>query len=190
MRRMGPYLRSHHPSCTPFRADVIIANGKRYCIACFVGYPFLAAAFLPAVLLLDEWPGPWWAWAVAGLAVALPQALSFAGRVPSWRVQVAVKAALGTGFGLFMAAVLHAPWPLWARLLGLVLAMIGLNALWLLRFHRLERTCQSCPQVGLRPRCEGLRDLDDRVGAIVRLPQPSWVPVPTPESPAVPPRRP
>lgn len=178
-RAMGPFRRSHHPACGPFRADVLRVRGKAYCIACWVGYPALAAAAIAALALGRTLDAPWWAWGAAGLVLALPQALSFAGKVPSPVAQVAVKLALGAGFGLVLASALLAPVPWWARLLGALLTMSALNTLWLLRFHRLERTCQACPQVGLRPRCEGLRDLDDRVGAIVRLPRASatWEPV-------------
>lgn len=170
LRRMGPYRRSHHPLCGPFRADVFVAGGKRYCIACYVGYPVLAATVLLGLLAGGAWGLPWWAWAVGGLAVASPQALSFAGRVSSAKVQVTVKAALGLGFGAFIVGMLTVPAPLVVRLLLLLASLSALNALWLFRFHRLERTCQACPQNTLRPRCEGLRELDDRVGHLVRLP--------------------
>ena len=178
LRAMGPYRRSHHPLCGPFRADVFVVKGRRYCIACFVGYPVLVLTALAGVALFGSVRAAtgavWWAWVVAGLVAALPQALSFAGRVPDWRAQVAVKVALGLGFGLVVAGLLSAPWPLAARLAALVAALVALNALWLLRFHRLERTCQACPQVGLRPRCEGLAELDDRVGHLLRLPRGGW----------------
>lgn len=170
VRRMGPYRRSHHPLCGPFRPDVLVVGGRRYCIACYVGYPVLAAALVAGLLAFDAVGAPWYAWCVAGLLAAFPQALSFAGRVPDWRAQVAVKAALGLGFGAFCAGVLSAPWLLAARIAALLLALMALNSLWLFRFHRLERTCQACPQNALRPRCEGLRELDDRVGHLVRLP--------------------
>ena len=171
-RRMGPYRRSHHPLCGPFRPDVLLVGGKRYCIACYVGYPALALALIAGLLLIPRLGLPWWAWAAGGLLVALPQGLSFAGRIRSWKVQVAVKAALGLGFGTFMAAMLRAPWPLAVRILALFAALAALNSLWLFRFHRLERTCQACPQNGLRPRCEGLRELDERVGHLVHMPGP------------------
>lgn len=167
---MGPYRRSHHPLCGPFRADVLVVRGQRYCIACYVGYPVLAAALVAGLAAFDAVGAPWWAWCAAGLVAAAPQALSFAGRVPDWRAQLAVKAALGLGFGTFAAGLLSAPWALWLRLAALLLAMAGLNSLWLFRFHRLERTCQACPQNALRPRCEGLAELDDRVGHLLVLP--------------------
>lgn len=174
---MGPYRRSHHPLCGPFRADVLVVRGRRYCVACYVGYPALALSLGAGLLLVPATGVPWWAWSLGGLAVAAPQAASFAGRVRSWRWQVAVKLALGAGFGAVLAGLLSAPWPLSGRLLAALAAMSALNALWLFRFHRLERTCRACPQNALRPRCEGLRDLDDRVGHIVRLPQaPATVP--------------
>jgi hypothetical protein len=170
VRRMGPYRRSHHPLCGPFLPDVLVVGGQRYCIACYVGYPVLAFTVLSCLVLAPRLGAPWWAWCAAGLLVASPQAFSFAGRVPSARVQVGVKVALGAGFGAFMAGVLLLPAPLAVRLLLLAASLAGLNSLWLFRFHRLERTCQACPQNGLRPRCEGLRELDDRVGHLVRLP--------------------
>ena len=170
MLRMGPYRRSHHPLCGPFRPDVFVLRGSRYCIACYVGYPVLALTVLLGLLLAARVGAPWWAWSAAGLLVASPQALSFAGRVPSARVQVAVKVALGAGFGAFIVGILLMPTPLAVRLLLLAASLAALNSLWLFRFHRLERTCQACPQNALRPRCEGLRELDDRVGHLVRLP--------------------
>jgi hypothetical protein len=106
--------------------------------------------------------------------------MSFAGRVPSARAQVAVKVALGAGFGAFIVGLLTAPWPLAVRVVLLLASLSALNSLWLLRFHRLERTCQACPQNALRPRCVGLRDLDDRVGHLVRMPAAAagWVRLP------------
>src|SRR5687768_15016335 len=100
---MGPYRRSHHPLCGPFRPDVLVVRGQRYCIACYVGYPVLALALASVLLAFDAVGAPWWAWALAGLVAASPQALSFAGAVPDWRAQVAVKVALGLGFGAFCA---------------------------------------------------------------------------------------
>jgi hypothetical protein len=172
VRRMGPFLLSHHPSCGPFRADVLRVAGRDWCTACFVGYPALAVAaagawWLRALL-------PWWGWILVGLLVASPQALSFAGRVPSVRVQVAVKLALGAGFGMVLAGLLMLPLAWGWRLAAVVVGMMALQSLWVLRFHRLERTCQSCPQLPLRPRCEGLRELDARVGTALR---PGWVQV-------------
>jgi hypothetical protein len=156
--------------CGPFRADVLVVRGQRYCIACYVGYPVLALSLAAGLLASGPAGAPWWAWCAAGLVAAAPQGLSFAGRVPDWRAQLAVKAALGLGLGAFCAGVLLAPWPLAVRLLLLAASLAALNSLWLLRFHRLERTCRACPQDALRPRCEGLRELDDRVGHLVRLP--------------------
>lgn len=176
VRRMGPYRRSHHPLCGPFRADVLVLRGQRYCIACYVGYPVLALTLVAGLLAFDAVGAPWWAWCAAGLVAASPQAFSFAGKVPDWRAQVAVKVALGVGFGTFAAGLLSAPWALWVRLVALFAALAGLNSLWLFRFHRLESTCQACPQNPLRPRCEGLRELDDRVGHLLAMPGPVQAP--------------
>jgi hypothetical protein len=170
LRRMGPYRRSHHPLCGPFRPDVLVVGGQRYCIACYVGYPILGLTVLAGLLAFHAVGAPWWAWSVAGLLAASPQAMSFTGKVPDWKAQVTVKVALGLGFGAFIAGMLSAPWPLAVRLLLLAASLAALNALWLFRFHRLERTCQACPQNAFRPRCEGLRELDDRVGHLVRMP--------------------
>ena len=176
VRRMGPYRRSHHPLCGPFRSDVFVLGGQRYCIACYVGYPILALTVLAGLLFGGALDLPWWAWAVGGLVIASPQAFSFAGRVPSSRVQVAIKLALGVGFGAFIVGMLTLPAPLAVRIVLLLASLSALNGLWLFRFHRLERTCQACPQNSLRPRCEGLRELDDRVGHLVRLPSAGgWV---------------
>lgn len=168
LARMGPYLLSHHPHCAPFRSDVVVLAGRRWCIACWLGYPLLAAAALLA--WRDPWGWPWAATAAVGLVLALPQGLSFAGRVPTPAAQAAVKACLGIGFGLLLGALLRAPWSLPVRLAVVLAVFTGLQALWVLRLLRLDRTCAACPQRRLRPRCDGLRDLHDRVGGLLSLP--------------------
>jgi hypothetical protein len=168
--RMGPYLLSHHPHCAYFRADVALLRGRRLCIACFVGYPALAAA-AAAVL---AWGGalPWWAWVAGGLVAATPQASSFLGRVPGPRTQVAVKLALGAGFGAVLGGLVQAPWPWPARAAATLATFTLLQSLWLLRLVRLDRTCARCPERAVRPLCSGLADLHRRTGAVLSLPAP------------------
>jgi hypothetical protein len=171
---MGPFLVSHHPHCGPFRPDVLVVGRRRLCTACFVGYPFIAVGWLGAWAASGTVPLAWWAWAAIGLALAAPQGLSFAGRIRSARTQVLVKASLGTGLGLVCHAALALPLELGWRIAALVAALMAIQSLWVLRFHRLERTCQACPQLALRPRCEGLADLDTRLQEVL-APAGGWI---------------
>ena len=175
--RMGPFLVSHHPHCGPFRSDVLVAWRRRWCIACFIGYPMIVLGWVGSAWL--DQGVPWIAWMAAGLVLASAQGMSFAGRVPDWRAQVAVKVSLGLGLGMFCHGVTSTPLHWAARLFLLAASLAAIQSLWVLRFHRLERTCQRCPQLSARPHCEGLRDLTSRVGPVLGLPgsESGWIEV-------------
>lgn len=179
--RMGPYLLSHHPHCGPFASDTLRVRGRRLCIACLIGYPSMAVTLLALWLADASSLAPGTAWASLGLLLASAQVLSFAGRVPNVPVQVVVKVALGSGLGLFAYGLLQAPFPLPGRLLMLLISLMAIQSLWLLRIRRLQRTCRACPQFSLRPHCEGLADLQRRIGPLL---SPStgkkWIPVDPP----------
>lgn len=173
---MGPYWSSHHPHCEPFGGDVIRVGSRRYCIACHVGYPAIALGLATPWLLRTTLDLTALHWLAVGLVLLLPQALSFMGAIRRPAVQVAVKLALGVGIGLSLAGIWQMPiswlWKVLASLGGLML----LQSAWLLRLARLERTCRACPQYGRRPYCDGLGELQARVGHILdpaEIPEPN-----------------
>lgn len=166
--KAGPFLWSHHPVCSFFQADVLRIGSTRVCIACFIGLPMIAVGALAARAFEPHLQLGWWVWLLIGLALALPQGLSFAGRVPTTRAQVLLKLSLGTGLGFVIFGLLATPLPFWGRIAALVVGMLGIQSFWVLRLHRLDRTCNRCPERPIRPRCTGLIQLDDAVGAVLR----------------------
>ncbi len=167
---MGPYLLSHHPHCGPFRSDVVMVAGRRFCVACFVGYPVLVVAFIAGLAMYPRLDAVWWTWCAGGVLLFSAQGLSFAGAVHSWQMQVMVKVLMACGIASAVVGLLHAPVSFPWRVAAIAAALIAMQAMWMLRMLRLERTCRRCPQYGLRPGCEGLRELDARVGHLLALP--------------------
>lgn len=104
-----PNAFSHHPDTPAYHRDVFHLAGLRLCVGCFTTFPvFLAAATVLAFVAL---PGPYWAWLVGGIALALVQGISAAGLARARAAKVLVKACLGAGLAVTVFAIRAAPWP-------------------------------------------------------------------------------
>lgn len=140
--RIAEVMLAHHPICGPYRGDVFILGGVRWCIGCLVTYSTAFAAFLT----LAMWrPGvEWWQVGALGVSLGLMQLVSTVGWATTKGSKILTKTLLGLGIALVTYAVLLAPWtwPIRIGVLALGATVAGLTTI--TKAPRMLRTCDEC----------------------------------------------
>lgn len=181
---------AHHPTCSEFAPDVVVAKlGRRsvpLCRGCIVFWPLLAA-FVPILLAVASKDGvDWWLFCLIGAALGATQVASYTSATRRPAAKVLVKVAFAIGTAAFMTGLVLAPGPPALRIgVGLVLALVA-AAVQSLRFRKIAAQCARCPWKKDWQFCPGFAPLNDHTqgrvpaafaGSMQALPQPwPWPP--------------
>ncbi len=145
-------LLAHHPLCGQFDQDVYNIGRHRLCLGCFTSYPLAVAIVL--IWWLAGLPGEWYHHLSAGFLAGSAQLASLKGLTRTRTAKVAVKTALGFGFGLATVGVLGIPVEWWWRLILLFPLSWTASMLAYFRTRSIEEICLACEWKGARD-CPG-----------------------------------
>ncbi len=159
-----PFILSHHPSCGKFDDHVFTVKKVKFCIGCFTSFPAFLLAFTVGFFTgLGEYIN-----LHLGLILLLmfsaPYILYKALKLRSKFFNMFSKASFGVSFAIFSFILLnYIPNTTLAFLLvfyvgSLITAIINLK-----RVIEMENICKKCPQFKDFPRCEGFREIIEKL---------------------------
>jgi len=156
---------AHHPTCSVFAGDLVVARLGRFrtpvCIGCATFWPTFLVAVPLLFLLASRAAVPWWAFLGGGVVLSAVQTFSYMRLARRRPARIAVKMVLAVGVASVACALVLAPAPAAVRVgVGLVL-FAGYGALQTLRVRNIFATCDACPWRRDWQRCPGFVPFTD-----------------------------
>ncbi|MBN1390685.1 MAG: hypothetical protein JXA22_08605 [Candidatus Thermoplasmatota archaeon] len=165
VRRLSPFLLSHHPDCSFFDQDIYRVFGKKICLGCSIAYP---TAFLVIISsLLTGWYRSFPELIIhedmliiASMMMGSLQFIKYVGLRSSRPLNIFIKISLGLSLGGITVWIFTIPIHLIFRILLFIIFFIFVQFLGSLRFRSVRNICADCIYHGDWDICPGFRNIN------------------------------
>lgn len=154
-----PLILSHHPNCEHFYDHTFEFRGKRFCYGCYIGWP--VAIITLVILLIIQIQQYIYLGTLfqIGFFLCCAYLLSIFKLTKFKIIKIASKIIIGIGLGTMFASIILTEYPLWFKLLIIVILMnITTFVVNLKRGYEIDKICKACSYQDDWENCPGMKE--------------------------------